>query len=187
MSERLRIRESVPDFSLTVPGGTLRLSELMAGEPIFLIFHRFYGCILSQYILSVIQADYHLIKDEDVKLAVVLQSGREELESLPEIQQLDFTVVCDIEKQLFDYFDVFPAASREKCDAGITMTTLALAKELGFKHGTDSGDPLQLPAVLLLDADRVLRYAYYSENAGDLPAMEELVSIYKQGIKQNSF
>lgn len=51
--------------------------------------------------------------------------------------------------------------------AGIANGVRAMSK--GFRQGKSTGDELMLPGTFVVDKAGVVRYAYYSANAGDHP------------------
>ncbi len=174
MIRRLKPGEIIPDFQIDLPLKCVKLSELMDGKSIFLIFHRFYGCILTQYQLGVIDSDYNKLKSDEFRVAVVLQTSQGEMKDKTSVRNFSFPIICDIDKHLYNYFGVTPALSKEALSAPDTDDVLNIARGLGYIHGADSGDPLQLPAVILLNENRVIKFVHYSKNVGDLPSVSDL-------------
>lgn len=59
----------------------------------------------------------------------------------------------------------------------------ARAASKGFSQGQSTGDTRMLPGTFVVDTSGIIRYAYYSENAGDHPNITELLhSVARSGV-----
>ena len=55
------------------------------------------------------------------------------------------------------------------------MAAGARAARQGHRQGQATGDQQRLPGTFIIDAQGIVRYAYYGKFAGDQPDLEELV------------
>ena len=49
------------------------------------------------------------------------------------------------------------------------------AGKMGFVHGRQEGQEMQLPAVFLLDGTGVILYAHYAKTIADLPTVDQIM------------
>ena len=60
----------------------------------------------------------------------------------------------------------------------------ARAAREGHRQGTATGDQQRLPGTFIIDAQGIVRYAYYGKHAGDQPDLAELVRWWRQATQQ---
>jgi len=46
----------------------------------------------------------------------------------------------------------------------------------GFLHGKFEGKETQLPAAFALTADKIIKYAHYGKNIGDMPSLAKMIN-----------
>lgn len=171
---KIKTGEKIQDCKIQIQNSkTDHLSGLFGEKPLLLIFHRFYGCVLTQYEIGRLIEEYDNWKDCPCELAFVLQSELQEMKQVESLKK--FAVICDTERKLYNMFQVPMAESLDSLGQGDTMKKIAAAKEAGFVHGLDSGDPLQLPAAFVISHTGNVLYVHYGVNGGDLPSLHEMV------------
>lgn len=152
---------------------TDNLFALMNEKPLIIILHRFYGCTIAQYEIGRLAEEYRQWKACPCELAFVVQSGLDEMVKVKQLS--DIPIICDLEEILYSMFAVPKAESREEMLGGNSLEKVDMAKQAGYVHGIDSGDPLQLPAAFVIAKGGSILYAYYGANAGDLPTLHDIV------------
>jgi hypothetical protein len=56
----------------------------------------------------------------------------------------------------------------------------ARAAAQGHKQGEATGDQQRLPGTFIVDANGIVRYAYYGKYAGDNPDLPELLRVWQE-------
>ena len=175
----LRCGKKIPDFSCETAAG--REESFLAGlsaKRTILVFHRFIGCRLCQLSLWDAARCYPALREADREVAYVVQSGRENASPVLERLGTPFKVICDPEGQLYRLFDVRPAASqKEMGDPRVIAAEVARAERLHLEKGVLEGDPLQRPALFLIDPEGKICFEHYPQTVYGLPALSELASL----------
>ena len=57
--------------------------------------------------------------------------------------------------------------------AGLIKAIKAISR--GFRHGKFEGKETQLPAAFTMTADKIIKYAHYGENIGDIPSLAKMI------------
>ena len=107
---------------------------------------------------------------------VVLQSTPEVIRGQTEQKEMPLTIVCDSAAEIFEQYGVKVGSIFRYLTPSVIRKGLA-SKKLGYKHGKYEGREKQLPAVFLVDTDRIIRYVYYGKNVGDVPANSTLLTL----------
>ena len=110
-------------------------------------------------------------------MLVVLQSDPERLAGQMRREDLPFDLICDPKGELYQKFEIRPAASMEKLADAKAAEKIAAAKAAGMTHGEYEGDELQLPASFVMDQDCRLLYVHYGKTAADLPDPAQLAAL----------
>lgn len=144
-----------------------------------LLFLRYYGCTICQLDMRRIRDNFELFKEQDVQVAIVLQSTPEVINGQSDGQKEPYEVICDPEALLYNKYNVNTAKTKEEMVDKETMKKVIQAMEVGITHGTYEGEEQQLPAAFILDSDGKVEYAHYGKTAGDIPSVEELIAKIK--------
>lgn len=176
---QLKVGEQMPDFSFCTPFEKDRtLRETAARAPkTALLFLRYYGCTLCQYDIHQFKVHYDEITAAGGQMLVVLQSDPERLAGQMTREDLPFDLICDPKGELYQKFEIRPAASMEELADAKAVEKIAAAKAAGMTHGEYEGDELQLPASFVMDQDCRLLYAHYGKTAADLPDPAQLAAL----------
>jgi peroxiredoxin len=49
----------------------------------------------------------------------------------------------------------------------------------GFRQGQSTGDTMMKPGTFIVDTEGIIRYTYYSKNAGDHPLIADIVQLIR--------
>lgn len=166
-----------PDFVLRDQHRRARsLQSCLTGKPLILAFHRFYGCVVCQYDLDQLAKEYEAYRGQ-YGLAALVQTPSSELVGQPRVQGYDFPVLADPECLVYEAYQIPAASGKEQLNGGNSAEKVAAIKAAGYVHGLDTGDPLQLPALLLVEPDtRKILTALYCENVGEFPSIAQLLA-----------
>ncbi|MEA4912022.1 MAG: PatB family C-S lyase, partial [Oscillospiraceae bacterium] len=178
--QKLAAGDRLPDFIYeTKDARGLHIADALgASEKTALLFLRYYGCSVCRLDLHALAQRYDDFRAAGCAVKVVLQSApallRKELSEHP----LPFEIICDPQQTLYKRFCIAPAKNKLALAGGIASARkLNAAKAAGLVHGAYEGEELQLPAVFIVNADRVVEYAHYGKNLGDLPSPDALIRL----------
>ncbi len=173
------IKKGTPHISadiVTLDGTNTTLTALLDHKKTLLFFLRDSACILSMYEIYLLKKQYGLITERDARLIVCVQADpAASRENLPDTYP--FPIICDAGHVLYQLYGVTSAPDRNAMEGENTHSRITMAREAGFIHGKDSGDPLQLPAVFYIDESGIIQYAFYGRTAEDIPTVTELLPV----------
>ena len=175
MNSKLAIGDKAPDFKLATPWDKeITLYEDAGNHPVILIFLRYYGCPVCQMEMANIKREIDQAVQKGARLFVVLQSDPETIASLIKKDDFPFTIICDPQSKAFQRYGVETGGMiRYLHPAGLLAAIKAIGR--GFRHGKFEGQETQLPAAFAITADRLIRYAHYGRNIGDVPSLSEMI------------
>ena len=162
----------------TLENNKISLKELTKNAETVLFFLRDASCVLTQaYIRDLIRSKELFHRAGVGVVAVVNASVDGAASALP---PAPFEVVCDPEGALYALYGVGCAPSREALGNERTMERIQAAYAGGFLHGTDTGDPLRLPAWFFFDRAGRARALHYGALGDDLPAPEGILQVLER-------
>ncbi len=179
---KLVVGNSIPDFEFETPfesGCTLENVLQRVNGKTALVFLRYYGCTLCQYDIHLYAQAKDQIAATGGQMLVVLQSDPQKLAAQLKPGDLPFDIVCDPEAKLYKQFEINPAESQLKMADAKTLGKIAKAKSSGFTHGDYEGNELQLPAVFVMQKDRLLTHVHYAKSVSDVPSADELAELLR--------
>jgi len=182
---RLKAGEQMPDFQVNVAfDGKKTISEMVEGKPLTVFWIlRYLGCTFCNYDIHQIAALYGKFAQAGAEPVVVVQNSTETIEAEMENGTLPMPLICDTNCEIYDALDI--RATETKADR-MPKTPEGIArleekrgkvKEAGFVHGKVEGREQQLPAVIVVDSDRNVKYVRYAEHSVDIPSVEEMLEI----------
>lgn len=176
MSFRLIIGNKARDFKFSTPwGGESTFFDAWGNHPVVLIFLRYIGCPVCRMEMVRIKRKFDLIHRKRAKLFVVLQSAPETIASEIHPDDFPFTLICDPEGKIFQLYGVTAGSMiRYLHPAGFVAAGRAVMR--GFKHGKFEGRETQLPAAFAIKSDKIIQYAHYGRNIGDMPRLSEIIN-----------
>lgn len=184
---RIQLGEQMPDFHVNAAfDGKTTIGELVKGKrlTIFWIL-RYLGCTFCNYDIHQIAMLYEKFLENGASPVVVLQNSVETIEAEMEKGVMPMPLICDVNCEIYDSLDI--RATETKADR-MPKTPEGIArleekrekvKEAGFAHGKVEGREQQLPAIIVTDSDRIVKYVRYAEHSVDIPSVEEMLEIIK--------
>lgn len=169
----------MPDFSFeSLSGHHASFLATLSARRTALFFHRFMGCRVCQLAMADVSAQYASLQKEGWDVVFAVQSTPENARPIAQRLKIPFQVICDPEAELYRRFQVDPAPSQaEMGDQEGLAAAIQRAEAMGIQKGPAEGNPLQLPAVFVLEKDGTVLFSHYAKTALDLPSMEELTKI----------
>lgn len=171
---------SILDFNCNTIDGKKSIKNLMTKEKNILIFSRFYGCRITQYELKDFSNSYSKINEQEYEVIFVVQSSEKIIRKAFSEQNYPFTIICDPEAKIYDYFAVGLAKNQEILSEGTVITKVKKADEMGLKKGEKEGRELQLPAQFVIDKNLKVLFSYYGKNAGDILDPVSILEVMKK-------
>lgn len=169
--------ESVfPDFELVPAFAQPVRVSAYADRPTVLLFLRYYGCTICRLDIRELTQKYKLFEQKGAKIAVVLQSEKQLVETETADARLPFDILCDPDMLMYKELEIMPAKNKLGLVSLGTIKKMNAAKKAGLEHGAYEGDENQLPAVFILGPDLKVTFAHYAKNLGDMPTFEELAA-----------
>lgn len=159
----------------TLPGA----ATLVDGKPTIFLFLRFFGCRITKVTLWRICEQYQQIQQAGGQVIAVVQSRQEVLDQSLEHWQIPFPLIADQEQRWYKEFNVLPAENQEQILKG-SAAIIAEAERLGLEKGEPEGNPLQLPATMLVDGNRIVQYIRYGECGMDVPDPEDMIGLLQK-------
>jgi len=169
----------IPCMIQTLSGNYEDLESLAAGKKAALYLMRDYACVLAQYELSLLAKDYEKIRMLDAQVLAVVQTGAPAAARAMRETELPFPVLCDAKGMIYRLYGAGIAENMQSLGNDATMTHIHQAKEAGFVHGEDEGNPLQLPAVVLFDENGIVHYTYFGKTGDDVPPVSVVADALK--------
>lgn len=156
MGNRLVPGMQLPDGEVTtLAGGKKRLHSFLNGNAVMLYFMRDSSCVLCLHELA--------------KIGNALEEFRRKLR----VPIWVSTVISLLSVTRKGLCTGLLAWNRLKAGGAMegpdTLGRIQAAKAAGMVHGTDSGNPLQLPAVFAADRNGIIRLVHYAATAEDVP------------------
>ncbi len=179
---KIEINSIIDDFSFDTPfeknHSLSKLVKKVKGKTVIL-FLRYYGCTLCQMDLHNLIKDYSYIKDLDSQVIVVFQSKAEIIAKDTKKSDIPFEIICDPDMLLYKKFEIKPAESKVDMVDPKSLFKVTKAIAFGYKHGEYEGNEQQLPATVIIDSSRKVRYVHYGKSVGDTPTVQELCKLLK--------
>ena len=166
VKEMLKAGDKIPEFRFDTPyRPQSSFYGLLAQKPLCLVFLPNFGHPITRYFIGNFAQDSAQLRD--VQLACVVKSRPEVIAAnLPE-GSLPFTLICDAEGVLYDYFCIPTTKSRLKAYSMLTVKIINEAKKQGYQPPKD--EELSCPLTLLLGPEGKVLFSHYGQTLTDLP------------------
>ena len=179
---KLKENMQMPDFVYLSPyeQDEKHASEYIKGKKAVIVFLRYYGCTSCRLDLHIYAQRIEEFKAKGAQLMVVLQSSPETVAEEAEKGFFPFEIACDPSQTVYRQFEIEPAKSKLKLVGGglfKLLKKMKQAKKFGFEHGAYEGNEEQLPAVVIVDENGVIKYSHYAKNIVDKPTVDEMVNM----------
>lgn len=166
----------MPNFLFSTPfQRNLSFYQAVSGKKSILLFLRFIGCRLTQLAIQKLRDDFSSSEKKNMNAFVVVQSEAGVVREYFDEGTLPFTVICDPEQTLYKQFDIQPAKSIEELQGGETKRIIEQLANMEFVRGKDEGEPLQLPALVVVDEKLKVLFQHYGKNATDIPDVTQIM------------
>jgi peroxiredoxin len=179
---KLENGQKMVDFEFNTAAETgLKLSNAASGKKTILLFLRYYGCTACQLDMLLLREKYAEVEAQNAEALVVLQSKPEIIIKETENNAYPFKIICDPNEELYKQFDIKAAKNKLELAGGKSIFKIAeIKKHPELSHGEYEGEELQLPAVFILDTGFTIRFAHYAKNLGDMPSIDEMITVLKR-------
>ena len=125
--------------------------------------------------MAKIKQGIDLARKKGGRVFVVLQSKPETIASLIKKDDFPFTIICDSQGKVFQLYGVEAGGIIKYLHpAGLIAAIKATCR--GFLHGKFEGKETQLPAAFAMTADKIIKYAHYGKNIGDVPSLAKMIN-----------
>ena len=179
------VGEKFPDLQFeTYEGKTLRVSDVVVQKKYTLFWiMRFIGCRFCQYDIDTLAKEYGCFEARNAQVFVVLQSSRESITGLKGELKVPFQIICDTDHVFYRALHVRAAASKEARtptapeDLQRLREKEAAVAKYHYPRRTDEGEAQQLPALFIVNSDRVIAYAHYAVHSIDIPSLDEMLQM----------
>jgi peroxiredoxin len=174
---RLKIGDQAPNITVSdIHGQPVQLASFWQNGPTLVSFLRHFGCIHCRARLAELEGHKDEVRAAGLQ-SVVLALG-EPKHAERYCGRLAPSLPCFAD----DKNDGYYAWGLRQGTAGEflanslnVLKASARAMASGHVQGKATGDAHMLPGTFIIDQDGVVRYAYYSQYAGDDPSIESLV------------
>ena len=151
-------------------GSEISLRDLTDRKKTAIFFLRDAACVLTQaYIQELIGAQEHGPQGHAYHRAGA--------SSVLSPKKIPYEVICDSAGTLYTRYGVGSSPNREQLGDDSTMACIKNAYDAGFVHGTDTGDPLRLPALFLFNRSGCAAMVHYGVLGNDLPSAASLQEV----------
>lgn len=175
--DELRVGQEAPDPKVKNLQGTIEnLKELLDGRTM-LFFLRDYACVLTQMYMQQLKEKRKQFAEHGVNVLLVVNADRKIVSHEMTEKEFPYTVICDAQGSVYEAYHVGCAVDKAHLGNEKTMRTIQKAYEMGYNHGTDSGNPLRLPAIAVIDEKGKLDKILYGKYGDDLPEPAELAAM----------
>jgi len=176
MYSKLAPGNKAHDFKFKTPwDDEVKFYDAVGNNPAVLIFLRYYGCPVCRMEMAKIKQEIDLVSKKGGRVFVVLQSAPETVASLIKKDDFPFTIICDPQGKVFQLYGVEAGGIIKYLHpAGLIAAIKATCH--GFLHGKFEGKETQLPAAFAMTADKIIKYAHYGKNIGDMPSLTKIIN-----------
>jgi peroxiredoxin len=176
MYSKLALGNKAHDFKFKTPwDDKVKFYDAVGNNPAVLIFLRYYGCPVCRMEMAKIKREIDLVRRKKGLVFVALQSAPETMASLIKKDDFPFTIICDPQGKVFQLYGVEAGGIIKYLHpAGLIAAIKATCR--GFLHGKFEGKETQLPAAFAMTADKIIKYAHYGKNIGDMPSLAKMIN-----------
>lgn len=177
MTGRLSTGEAAPDYVLLDETGTqVALSQMWASRPALILFLRHFGCLFCREMLKQVQQQAAELRAAGLHIAAV---GIGEPKHAAHYRKLLAPAVDCLTDNgattVYGLYGLRDGAAGAFLNLKVAARTIR-ALAAGNLIGAPSGNVRMLPGTFIVDTDGIVRYAHYSADVADHPAMTDLVA-----------
>lgn len=176
MKMKMPSGSAAPDFTYNTPWQeTKSLYDSLKKRNVVIYLIRYMGCPLCQMKIAELRKEWYKVQESNLQGIVIIQSSPETVRAVFKKDDFPFTIACDPDGKIFDLYGVTESGIFGYI-APVVLIRAFIAAIKGFKHGKKEGREMQLPAVFLVDRNKIIKYSYYGTNISDMPSVEQMLS-----------
>jgi peroxiredoxin len=175
-THRLQAGALAPDFDVTdVHGRAVRL-HAHRGRALLLSFYRFSSCPFCNLRVHRLLQHREGFEARGLSMVAVFQSSQAHI--LEHVGQQDdaLPIIADPERTLYAAYGIEASSKAIARAAIVRLGDAALALSKGFVPKDVDGDTKTIPADFVIDAEGIIRIAYYGRDIGDHLPIDRLES-----------
>lgn len=153
-------------------GGRIELTGLR-GKKIWLAFFRYASCPLCNLRVHEMIKQHGVFQKSGLDIVAVFQSPRDSVSKYVGTQKPPFPIIADADERLYQLYHLEQDLAGFLHPANLPLMGKAL--KLGFAPGKPDGTLTRIPADFLIDAQGIIRKAYYGDKIGDHIPFESVV------------
>jgi peroxiredoxin len=164
-------------------GADVRLGELWRQQPVVLVFLRHYGCVFCRAHAVQLHHARERFAAAGARLALVGQGTPDDANRFRRAQSIDVPVYADPERRAYEGAGTKMATLSELLHPLIvaraikhTVSSRVRQGSIAVHQGRIVDHPAQLGGVLAIAPDGSIRYAHMSEDASDIPPVNEVLA-----------
>jgi len=166
MARRLKPGNQAPKFALpAIDGSTFELAS-MRGKPFMLSFFRFASCPFCNLRLHELVQHFDELGKE-FGIVAIFDSPLENLQRHAEGHHAPFAILADAENISYRAYAIEHSIGGVIKGMLTRMPTLIRGMAKGYVPTTIQGNLTTIPADFLIDAQGIIRLAYYGSDEGD--------------------
>ena len=179
--ERLTVGSRAPNQTLRDSAGhSVDLAQFWMGGPTLLTFLRHFGCIFCREWLSELGQHHAELADAGLQILAVGMGEPKHARRYCGKLLPDATCLVDESALAYGAYGLMQGTIRELASLEVVKAGFR-ALSRGNMQGRATGDTHMLPGTFIVDRFGIIRYSYYSQHAGDHPAIDELIVAAKSG------
>jgi len=136
------------------------------GKRLLLSFYRYTGCLICNYRIESLTLMHPRFKRLGLDMLAFFQSPSKSILRYLGKQDAPFPIVADPERTVYRAYGVEPSLPGT-LKGVLRLPTVVRAVLKGSKPGRIEGNPAMMPADFLIDAELIVREAYYGNDIGD--------------------
>ncbi len=169
----LNVGDRMPEVMLRrATGEPVALSEF-TDRPLLVLALRYYGCLPCREFLSQLRPAYPKVEALGARAIAVGTAADYQAQALMD-DGLPFPALVDPESNLYRAAGIRRLSWWEFFKPG-WMRMYWRAFRRGGRQAKITGDWLQLPGLLILDGDGVVRWLYRGKSIGDYPPLDDVL------------
>ena len=183
VSGRLQPGQKIPAFELPALDGTVFSSTQLLGKPALLVFFRFAACPFCNLRLHrLLQLKAQL--PEDFQVVAVFDSSLDDLRTYSERHDSTYPILADAKARVHRRFGVQYSWLGVVKGMLLRLPTVLYSMLVkGYWPSAFSGALHTMPMNFFIDANGVIRQAYYGRDEGDHPPLDDVLAFAHQQTK----
>jgi peroxiredoxin len=164
---RISVGELAPDFTISALDGSQVTLSGLRGQPVWLAFFRYAACPLCGYRIHELLAQWgRRFAQHRFTMLGVFQSPAEKCREAIGSKQLPFSILPDPEMNLYVLYHL-ESGVKGMLSMDVPRTLMAARKEGIPIFSAFQGPATRIPADFLIDAEGVVRAAFYGRNMSE--------------------